>query len=119
MINQKQLDRLVLKIVRLKDIYRRYAVAAMHEQEVYLDGKRMEKGESWGEDFSYADFVFTYKGGYKAPYLYVESGGVEHLLSADGKPFGMTDDLPNGKDAIFRCHKYISLKNIRVRSFLL
>ena len=113
MINYKQLDALVFKVGRLKDIYRQYAVTAMHEQEVYLDGKRVEKGEKWGEDFSYANFVFTYKGGYSNPYLYVESGGVDHLLLADGKPFGMADNRPDGKDENVRCHKYISLKNIR------
>lgn len=38
---------------------------------------------------------------------------MEHLLSAGGKPFGMADYLPNGKDAIFRCHKYVSLREIK------
>ena len=45
MINLRQLDRLVLKIVRLKDFYAPYIVKNMEEQEVTLDGKLMKKGE--------------------------------------------------------------------------
>lgn len=110
--NLKQLDRLVLKIVRLKDIYADYLIVGEEVQDVLLDGKPIRNGDTWGEDFAYGNFTFTYRTNAKNPYLYVESGGVEHLLVADGKPFGMTDYLPNGKDAIFRCHKYVSLKNI-------
>ncbi|MBQ8374048.1 MAG: alpha-mannosidase [Clostridia bacterium] len=112
MVNLKQLDRLVLKIVRLKDFYAEYLIESEEELSVLLDGKPISKGETWGEDFSYGNFTFTYSTAAKNPYLYVENGAVENLLKADGKPFGMTDYLPNGKDAIFRCHKFVSLKNI-------
>ncbi len=114
MTNLKQLDRLVLKIARLKDIYKDYLVVASEEQTVFLNGKKIEKGEKWGEEFSVGKFSFTYqKGGNKAPYLYAEDGGVERLLLADGKPFGISDYLPGGKDAVFRRHKYVSLAEVR------
>lgn len=112
MINVKQLNRLVLKVDRLKTFYADYLIKAEAEQEVLLDGKPIAKGEQWGKDFGYGYFTFEYHTDFENPYLYVETGGVEHLLLADGKPFGMTDYLPNGKDAIFRCHKYVSLKNV-------
>ena len=100
MTNLKQLDRLVLKIVRLKDAYSEYVVSSLTEQDVYLDGKKIEKGQVWGEEFGCGKFTFAYEPEkYVHPYLYVENGGVEHLLSADGKPFGMADYLPDGKDA--------------------
>ena len=38
MTNLKQLDRLVLKIVRLKDAYSDYVVSSLTEQNVYLNG---------------------------------------------------------------------------------
>lgn len=114
MTNLKQLDRLVLKIVRLKDAYSEYVVSSLTEQDVYLNGKKIEKGQVWGEEFGCGKFTFAYEPEkYVHPYLYVENGGVEHLLSADGKPFGMADYLPDGKDAIFRCHKYVSLSGIK------
>lgn len=114
MTNLKQLDRLVLKIVRLKDAYSEYVVSSLTEQDVYLNGKKIEKGQVWGEEFGCGKFTFAYQPEkYVYPYLYVENGGVEHLLSADGKPFGMADYLPDGKDAIFRCHKYVSLSGIK------
>ena len=114
MTNLKQLDRLVLKIVRLKDVYSEYEVTSLTEQAVYLNGKKIEKGQAWGEEFGCGKFTFSYDPEkYVNPYLYVENGGVEHLLSAGGKPFGMADYLPNGKDAIFRCHKYVSLREIK------
>lgn len=112
MINRKQLDRLVLKVVRLKEFFKDYLIIAEEEQEVLLDGNPIKKGDEWGEDFAYGNFTFRLQTEYKNPYLYIENGGVESLLLADGKPFGMADYLPNGKDAIFRCHKYVSLKNI-------
>ncbi len=112
MINRKQLDRLVLKMVRLKDVYAEYIVKAETLPEVLLDGKPVQAGEEWGTDFGYGYFTFRYDTEYANPYLYAENGGVENLLLADGKPFGMTDYVPNGKDAIFRCHKYVSLKHI-------
>ena len=112
MINIKQLDRLVLKIVRLKDVYADYLIRGEAEQEVLLDGQPIQKGDEWGKDFGYGNFTFTFETDFANPYLYVENGAVENLLLANGKPFGMTDYLPNGKDAIFRCHKFISLKNI-------
>lgn len=113
MINRKQLDRLVLKMVRLKDVYANYIIKAETLPEVLLDGKPIRQGDEWGEDFGYGYFTFTLDTDYENPYLYAENGGVENLLLADGKPFGMTDFLPNGKDAIFRCHKYVSLKNVK------
>lgn len=112
MINRKQLDRLVLKMVRLKDVYANYIIKEETVPEVLLDGKPIKQGDEWGEDFSYGYFTFRFETDYENPYLYAENGGVENLLLADGKPFGMTDYLPNGKDAIFRCHKYVSLKNV-------
>ncbi len=113
MINRKQLDRLVLKMVRLKDAYADYLIKAESVQSPLLNGKPIKAGEKWGEEYAYGDFEFDYQETFENPYLYVVTGGVEHLLKADGKPFGMTDYLPNGKDAIFRCHKYVSLKNIK------
>ena len=112
MINLKQLDRLVLKIVRLKDIYANYLVRAEEEQSVLLDGAPIAKGEAWGEDFACGKFTFTYRAKFENPYLFVATGGVEHLLLADGKPFGLADAIPNAKEPMFRMHKYISLKNI-------
>lgn len=113
MINRKQLDRLVLKMVRLKDAYADFLIKEERVQRPLLNGKPIQEGEKWGEDFEYGNFEFVFDVPFSNPYLFVETGGVEHLLLADGKPFGMTDYLPNGKDAIFRCHKYVSLKNIK------
>ena len=91
MTNLKQLDRLVLKIVRLKDVYSEYEVTSLTEQAVYLNGKKIEKGQAWGEEFGCGKFTFSYDPEkYVNPYLYVENGGVEHLLSAGGKPFGLS-----------------------------
>ena len=60
MTNLKQLDRLVLKIVRLKDAYSEYVVSSMTEQDVYLNGKKIEKGQVWGEEFGCGKFTFAY-----------------------------------------------------------
>lgn len=112
MVNKKQLDRLTLKISRLLDVYSEYLVIECEEQEVLLDGERIRLGERWGKEFGYGNFTFRYRRRLKNPYLFVNDGGVEHLVKADGKPFGMIDWLEQGKDAIFRCHKYVSLTDI-------
>lgn len=112
MINLKHLDRLVLKIVRLKDIYADYLVREEEEQSVLLNGAPVSKGEAWGEDFACGKFTFTYRAKFENPHLLVVTGGVEHLLLADGKPFGLTDVIAGAKEPMFRCHEYVSLKNI-------
>ncbi|MBQ2712730.1 MAG: hypothetical protein IJF71_05060, partial [Clostridia bacterium] len=112
MINLRQLDRLVIKMVKLKDYYQSYLVRGEQEQSVLLNGKPILHGQEWGEDFGYGKFTFTYKKCFQNPYLYVDNGGVENLLLHSGKPFGLTDDIPNGRDAIFRTHKYVSLAEI-------
>lgn len=45
MTNLKQLDRLVLKIVRLKDAYSEYVVSSLTEQNVYLKRITCAKAE--------------------------------------------------------------------------
>ena len=113
MINEKHADRMVAKVKRLKDVLSAYTVRSLNEQNVLFGGKPIKKGETWGEDFAVGKFTFIYGGG-ESPYLYIENGGVEHLISVDGKPIGMADHIPGAKDAFLRRHKYISMKDVPV-----
>jgi len=115
-MHPKQLERLINKINQLPSIYEKYLVIEEHIiNDVKLNGKIIKKGDLWGSDFAYGEFKFTARGieKDKSYYLFSVTGGVEHLISVNGKKIGLSDFVENATDDIFRIHKYVLLDGIK------
>ena len=64
MLQPKQRERLIAKVSRLAEVYRKYEVKRLVPQKVFIadQGKLMQKGDVWGRDFCCATFTFHAEG---------------------------------------------------------
>ncbi len=119
MLQNKQIDRMLLKVKRLSWVYESFLIEERINPVVFLkkNGKsiKVSRGYKWGKDFLCATFEFTAEGltDGKKYYVYAETGGVEHQISVNGKRLGMLDFVPNAVDSIFRIHKYSPLDGLK------
>lgn len=66
MLQGKQVDRLVAKVMRLGDVYGQLVVRKEVPQKVFIttnnSTQEAHDGLQWGSDFTYADFWFEVQG---------------------------------------------------------
>lgn len=118
MLQDRQIDRMVLKVQRLKEVYQPFLIERTVTPVVSLvkDGKScvVKKGYKWGKDFGCCDFTFVATGltSGKNYYLFADTGAVEHLVSVNGRKVGLLDYIDNAMDPSSRVHKYLLLENL-------
>ena len=119
MLQDRQIDRVVLKIQRLENALEKILIKEVVRPEVYLEkeGKRIPavKGLKWGRDFKCETFSFTAEGlseGVKY-YLYANTGSPEHQVSVNGRKVGMLDYISNAFEPPARTHRYLLLENLK------
>ena len=121
MLQDRQIDRMIMKMKRLREMYEAHLVTEVINPAVTVDkgGEKfpIEEGMLWGTDFGTAVFSFTVEGideGEKY-YLNVETGSPEHLVSINGRKVGMLDYI-NPADAFeppARTHRYMLLDGLK------
>ena len=119
MLQGRQTDRLIAKVMRLGVVYEPLMKTSEVFQTVFISEGGItspaKKGLTWGKDFSYADFYFEAQGLKKGEsyYLSAETGGVEHLVSVNGKKVGLIDKVEGERDGVFRIHGLLLLDNLK------
>jgi len=119
MLQDRQIDRVVLKIQRLENALEKILIKEVVRPVVYLEkeGKRIPaaKGLKWGRDFKCETFSFTAEGlseGVKY-YLYANTGSPEHQVSVNGRKVGMLDYISNAFEPPARTHRYLLLEDLK------
>lgn len=119
MLQDRQVERTVLKVARLADMYSQFVVKAVIEPKVTVNknGKEVQvtKGYKWGKDFKTETFRFTAEGlsdGEKY-YLFADTGAPEHLVMVNGRKVGILDYIENAFEPPARIHKYIWLEGLK------
>lgn len=119
MLQGKQVDRLVAKVMRLGDVYEQLVVRKEVPQKVFVTTNNSTQeahcGLQWGNDFTYADFWFEVQGVEENQFycLLAETGGTEHLVSVNGRKIGLVDKVEKERDGIFRIHGLLPLDGIK------
>ncbi|MBR4836789.1 MAG: hypothetical protein IKU99_07260, partial [Clostridia bacterium] len=119
MLQDKQIDRLVLKVQRLETTFAEFLVKKVISPKVTVtkQGKEVEayKGLRWGKDFKCETFKFTAEGlseGEKY-YLFANTGSPEHQIAVNGKKVGMLDYITNAFEPPARTHRYLLLDGLK------
>lgn len=118
MLQGKQVDRLAAKVMRLTEVYEPFLIEEEITPQIFMKEnssvRPIEKGDRWGGEFRCADFEFTVPSVRKDRkyYLCAETGGVEHLISVNGKKVGLTDYVENVMEPMSRVHRYVYLEGL-------
>lgn len=119
MLQDRQIDRMVLKVARLEQIYSEFIIKKTIKPKVTVEknGKVSEimKGQRWGEEFKCAIFRFVCDGldENEKYYVYAESGAPEHLVLVNGKKVGMLDYITDAYEPPARTHRYLLLEGLK------
>lgn len=119
MLQDKQIDRLVLKVQRLENTFAEFLVKKVISPKVTLTkhGKEVEayRGLRWGKDFKCETFRFTAEGlsDGESYYLFANTGSPEHQVAVNGKKVGMLDYISNAFEPPARTHRYLLLDGLR------
>ena len=119
MLQDRQIDRMVLKVSRLKEMYSKFVIKKVIEPRVTVskNGKDVEVrfGYSWGKDFACETFKFIAEGlenGEKY-YVFADTGAPEHLVSVNGRKVGMLDFITDAFEPPARTHRYLWLDGLK------
>ena len=119
MLQDRQVERTVLKVARLADMYSQFIVKATIEPKVTVNKNGQEiqiaRGYKWGKDFKTEAFKFVADGlcdGEKY-YLFADTGAPEHLIKVNGKKVGILDYIENAFEPPARIHKYLWLEGLK------
>ena len=121
MLQDRQIDRMILKMQRLRSMYESNLVCEVITPEVFMERNGVispvSEGMEWGEDFALATFSFTVEGiadGEKY-YLAADTGAGEHLVCVNGKKVGMLDYIApaDAFEPPARTHRYIYLDGLK------
>ena len=119
MLQDRQIDRMVLKIQRLENSLEKFLVKEVIHPSVKLlkNGKKIDayKGMRWGQDFKCETFSFLCEGlvtGVKY-YLFANSGSPEHQVFVNGKRVGMLDYIEGAFEPPARTHRYLLLEDLK------
>ena len=119
MLQGKQVDRLVAKVMRLVEVYRPFLIRETLTPAVTLtEGgvtRPVQPGDKWGGAFRVGQFRFTAEGiraGEKYR-LFADTGAVEHQVSVNGNSVGLLDYIEHACDPVFRIHRYLWLEGLR------
>lgn len=119
MLQGKQIDRLISKVMRLGEVYKPFLIDGEIFPDVYIhDGagkRRISRGDKWGGEFEYATFSFTVPeiDPSRRYYLCADTGAVEHLVSVNGSEVGMLDHVENAMEPMYRVHRYLPLEGLK------
>lgn len=119
MLQDKQIDRMVLKVARLEQMYSNFLVKKVVEPRITTvkNGREFEvtKGYKWGSDFKCQTFSFVVENidENEKHYVFANSGAAEHLISVNGKKVGMLDYVPNAFEPDARIHRYVLLDGLK------
>ena len=119
MLQDRQIDRMVLKVSRLEGMYSELLVQNVIEPKIRMvkNGKETEvkKGYRWGSDFACVNFDFTVEGidENEKYYLFADSGAAEHLITVNGKKIGMLDYITDAFEPPARTHRYVLLEGLK------
>ena len=119
MLQDKQIDRMILKVARLEKVYADLMVERIVQQKVTVckNGKdvQISKGYKWGKNFKLETFSFVVQGlkeGEKY-YVFANSGAAEHLVYVNGKKVGMLDYVDYAFEPMARIHRYLLLDGLK------
>lgn len=118
MLVGKQVDRMVLKVMRLAQVYDPFLVKEVISPAVTITEKGTSRvitqGALWGEAFGVAKFSFTAQGlaPTKKYRLFADTGATEHQVSVNGKSVGILDHIEHASEPMFRIHRYLWLKGL-------
>ena len=118
MLQGKQIDRMVAKVMRLGEVYSPYLIEERITPQVYIteNGKTraISAGDKWGGEFRCATFTFTVPalGPFKY-YVCADTGAPEHLVCVNGVKVGMLDYIDSAYDKFTRAHRYVLLENLK------
>ena len=119
MLQDRQIDRMVLKVSRLEQLYGELSVKRIITPTVYIekDGASVEikRGDKWGRSFECKTFSFEAEGlceGEKY-YLFANTGAPEHLVCVNGKKVGMLDYIKGAFEPPARTHRYLLLEGLQ------
>lgn len=121
MLQDRQIDRMILKMQRLQAMYESRLVSHVIYPEVILEkgGVRTPAidGMQWGEDFALATFSFTVDGLVEGEryYLTADTGASEHLVCVNGKKVGLLDYIApsDAFEPPSRTHRYLHLDGLK------
>lgn len=119
MLQDRQVDRMVLKVARLEAMYSEFMVKDVIYPRVFIErrGKRAEvsRGYKWGSDFELARFSFVAEGldeGEKY-FLFANTGAPEHLIIHEGRKIGILDYITGAFEPPSRTHRYVLLEGLK------
>ena len=119
MLQDRQIDRMVLKVQRLETSYEKFLIKETVYPRVYLEknGKNIlaKPGLRWGRDFKCGNFSFVIEGIKEDEkyYLYAKTGSPEHQVFVNGKRVGMLDYVENAFEPPARTHRYLLLDGLK------
>lgn len=121
MLQDRQIDRMILKMQRLRSMYEGSLVCEVITPDVVMekDGvcTSVSEGMEWGEDFALATFSFTVSGIADGEKYYVtaNTGAGEHLVCVNGKKVGMLDYIApaDAFEPPARTHRYLYLDGLK------
>lgn len=119
MLQDRQIDRMVLKVSRLKEMYSKFVIKKVIEPRVTVskNGKDVEVrcGYSWGKDFACETFKFIAEGleNDEKYYVFADTGAPEHLVSVNGRKVGMLDFITDAFEPPARTHRYLWLDGLK------
>ena len=119
LLQDKQIDRMVLKVRRLEQMYVDFLVNEVLHPVVTVNknGKDVEvkKGYRWGKDFACEKFSFVAAGlkENEKYYVFADAGSPEYLIYVNGKKIGMLDYIPDAFEPPARTHRYVLLDGLK------
>ena len=119
MLQDRQIDRMVLKVARLEQMYQGLLVTRVVEPKIYMNknGNEVEvsRGYKWGRDFACETFSFVAEGinDGESYYLFADTGAAEHLVCVNGKKVGMLDYITDAFEPPARTHRYLLLDGLK------
>ena len=121
MLQDRQIDRMILKMQRLQAMYEDRLVKSEIHPEVTVQTGNTEaiatEGMQWGSEFALATFSFTVDGIIEGEryYLVAETGASEHLVTVNGKKVGLLDYIApaDAFEPPSRTHRYLYLDGLK------
>lgn len=121
MLQDRQIDRMILKMQRLQAMYETRLISRVIYPEVTMELEGIKtlatRGMQWGKDFALATFSFTVDGisGGEKYYLAAETGASEHLVCVNGRKVGILDYIApaDAFEPPSRTHRYLYLDGLK------
>ena len=121
MLQDRQIDRMILKMQRLQTMYESCLVSQVIYPDVTAEKNGISvpatDGMQWGEDFAIATFSFTAEGICEGEryYLAADTGATEHLVSVNEKKVGILDYIApaDAFEPPSRTHRYLYLDGLK------